>query len=143
MNLGKVLTIFFCVLFLVGCAGTQKMYIGERKDRSEVAVVIIPNQLRFVSVDGEKVDHLMAHSKVELLPGRHIIELTYLQDTAYYSYEPFDHKTIELDAEAGKEYIIKSKTEGSMWIKECTWEIWIEDKTGRNFTFKEVVSEGY
>jgi hypothetical protein len=137
MRVRTITIVFFGMIFLCGCVASSQVYSGSRKNKDEIAILIIPSHLRFVTVDGKKIDYVVVHNRVELLPGKHTIVVTYLQQGQWASDEPFEPIALDFEVEAGHRYLVKNE------IRNDGWKTWIEDMTGRKLTFYEVFFEGF
>lgn len=137
MRIRTSIILFLGIFFLCGCVATSQMYSGQRKNKDEIAILVIPNHLRFISVDEKKIDYVVIHNRLELLPGQHAIVISYLERGQWDSTEPFEAIGLSFKAEAGHRYIVKNE------IRHDGWKAWIEDMTGRKYTFHEVFFEGF
>jgi len=114
--------IAFCayILSLTSCATVeeQRIYPGNPKDRSEVALLRVPGALDVLAIDGERIPKLTKHMGVrervyELLPGTHTITARYYMpnnyDDAFSVDAPPDRSAavdLKLHAAAGAVYTL-------------------------------------
>lgn len=116
------------IFSLAGCATVeeQRMYRGDPKDRSEVAILTVPNAVDVLAIDGERIPKLTKHIGVrervyELLPGTHTITARYYlpidYDTAFSGDAPPDRSSpvdLRLEAAAGATYTLNYAIDGNI-----------------------------
>lgn len=139
---------------LAGCAAEHmNVFPGPERPKSEIAIVSgdmhgnpklafqseIPEWVLIKSVDGQELGdvHKGWPIKIHVLPGKRMIEAKYqmqmLSPLAYLAdekYRPHFETTLELDAIAGHEYLIKfvTKREDSLPKHAIEVTYWIEDR---------------
>ena len=123
---GRLLFAASCIVFLVGCGGTQRVYEGEKRPLADVARVYNSNGVQITSIDGIEVappskllwdDRWKTSAKentsFDLLPGRH--RLTVWLDRFESQEQTYDtmivtrlqaqnQMSLVYDFEAGKKY---------------------------------------
>jgi hypothetical protein len=132
---------FFCLvtmLMLASCAH-QKTYVAPDLGPEQTAILEAKVPIWIVSIDGEKVSSLSLHDSafVKLLPGPHIIEVTfqqsdmrhvmvggypYLRRSRTYVKGPLKLRML---AQAGCKYIVDYKVEDDKNSKQKTCKVWI------------------
>jgi len=138
----------FSVLLLVACSGESiKMYSGEALGKARLAFLdssgtlkaILPKSATVVvnSVDNKSTNMQKSaiHPRIELLPGKHTLEiellrsinLEYSDDYGSTLKEYKIKKEISFKAEAGHYYQIYGLLDPDQTFP---WYTWIEDKTG-------------
>jgi hypothetical protein len=106
----RVLSLF-AVLLLCSCAliplRYERLYTGPAQPRERVAMVTHRNpysqQVFIVRIDGRDVE---APGMVELLPGRHVLEIGYATMVGSTCFQATVPKCLELQAEGGHTYVI-------------------------------------
>lgn len=106
-----------CLIFF-GCASTQQLYSGPRLPAGEVAT-LEARYCKMISIDGQKV----SSSKVEILPGQHSLEASYVRGArtvviegwlCILSVETLPPLDIEFYAVLGSQYVVLGIDSGSM-----------------------------
>ena len=118
------------ILFLLAGCGAAKIYEGERRDPSEVALVHddrrfygLVNRNVFVnSIDG--VEHRRLAPKIELLPGDHTLGILFTDYLFGLARWAKSLCFVKFRAEAGHEYKIDSET----FNAGDSWRIWLVDQ---------------
>jgi hypothetical protein len=137
----SLLVVLFGLLSLLsGCAGvgTNIAYEGERLPDNKVAIIKPDAASSWTNVgvnlvDGKDMGGCGPLCAVEMLPGRHQIEIGWLYSgwlvPTYYV------GTIEFDAIAGREYVLRaSMVKGQPFV-------WLEDKATNKVVGRTVASK--
>ncbi len=103
-----------------GCGGNSvlRMYEGELRDTSEIAVVDVGHRnIALMGVDSlQHTYQALGYSVVELLPGRHILTVHYSSKKGRSS-QPL---TLEFEGQGGERYVLKAVggyTRWSAWVE--------------------------
>lgn len=114
-----------------GC--TSRLYSGPRLPSSEVAVVAGSSHYWIVQATGvniKAVDGVATHNKVELLPGPHIIDVSFHAEELGMRYSSRGRCSIQFDASAGHTYCV----DGEFTHRQQKWHAWMVDEgTGARY----------
>ena len=127
----------FGLLLLSNCSTsihvTQQMYPGEPKSKEETSMLFISAPLSLVSVDGKKKSfNLMTYELIQVLPGKHEIELIYRNSVkiAYDNYYEYTAPVkLTYDTKPGQIYFVR-------WSKDNIPDYAIKNWTKLDFDYK-------
>jgi uncharacterized protein YccT (UPF0319 family) len=83
------------VLWVTGCATTEPiaLYDGKLKSLQETAIIVAPEEIEVLSVDGKSISsgYLRSGTQFSLLPGEHVFTMRYVQ---LFKLNESDHEVV-------------------------------------------------
>jgi len=166
MKLLTLISKFFVLLLLTGCAGsdTYKAYSGAPREKLQVATLSGSQYVRrdtinryidavkFSGIDGKPIENSLGYNLVEVAPGFHDVSVYYYWDmgsqrglasalVSYASDRDSLNRTLRFNAQAGKTYLVKAKPSFTGDDEDITSlshvDFWIEDQNGVEIVSKK------
>jgi hypothetical protein len=124
------------VFLLLASCGTERLYPGPKLPPQEVAVVHVGDTI-VLQVDGtRRRGGYLSRPRIEVTPGRHTLALVFEKAARPVGSKEMPAMrgegtcTLELDAQAGKQYWLGARAVGEDWTGlrwEGKWTAWIRD----------------